>query len=1175
MATESTIKKLARPALVIGLGGTGQWVLAYLKKDLLESYDGDIPDNVRLVGLDTMPISEGEVGQSGAPSQDKEETAHAGAVTLEEGKEFIYLGGDTYELAKHVNDGGHPHIGLWYRAKEWLGALRTKDFILDEGAGRNRQFGRLAISKDLLGGPVNSTLWRTLDSKITEIASVSPEKHIEIIIVGSFAGGTGSGMFIDMALLARRVAELSNLSVSLRGYFVLPKAFVTRDQKMMARTFAAWRELNRFMSLGNEIGAPNIVLAPEATEFDINLQRRLFDSCYLVDAVLGTEPLTEDPKNSIFPAIADAISTILDVDAGKAYVQKIEQNLNPIYADNPGQPMYGTLSTFTFKVPVYYNQQEYAHGLTRGMLTTLLAPRSDGRGGWTLAPDANLEPDKEGKTGASEALSILREDKVEYEGEVSYGNFFTKELADMALKADDGAYKQMQIDRMLQRVRSGTQAAGTWVSLFADIGNDPKEEQLKQMVNEEKLFSLAKALPTTEVAGSELTRRLEKIREKADEIITERYGVQTSEGETKGTYGKLLEQIGEYQLRNFQRQVRLWVMKTLNGRDRANPEVALGGKLGYVKSTLEGLYYNLNRDKMFLEGVIKERAKEAPELGSRRRREDRYRQANELSRRKIIFGLITHPSAKTMVESYRTECDRAARLRREVITSDVVLNTIEDMMAYVEAFQGEVARWEQALLVDATGMPGLFVKAQNNLNEIRRTHTEDQELKKIQMIFGDEDLLDDLGDLKDKETIKEMLHGVSWEGDATAKGVALRLNIKAPDSSVVSVEAPEAAHGAIARQDITNKNLGKVIRASRQRYPTKIVEHSIGFYLSHEYSDTGKLVDILYPRYFNTFFQKGAYETGRTAAKSHSWYIRVNQTGAEPEYFSTLIQRLRAKLGQSEDRVGTIAVDLVNSANLHKCTAIRTADCWFPNAFVAWHDCLKAFRDEMNVGQDVSLLHVYPAEANAVKYEILATQKLPEERGVYTPFHPRVVMLLDNVERVRRFFMCWVLGYIQHEEVGEDFRWELQLPNRPVLFLSSSKREEPDDILFRLLNNFVLVGRDLRPGSGYRIDDRILADALTEARKTIGLEEMKRKIDYHLGIGSESSWPSELLDPKMPLLPWLKDKAKVHTEERGATSDLVADKPEYWDLATLVQLMFQEEKEANLRRQASPKPTKA
>jgi hypothetical protein len=47
------VSVMTRPALIIGLGGTGQWVLTYLKKDLLETGIGKMPSVVRLLCFDT------------------------------------------------------------------------------------------------------------------------------------------------------------------------------------------------------------------------------------------------------------------------------------------------------------------------------------------------------------------------------------------------------------------------------------------------------------------------------------------------------------------------------------------------------------------------------------------------------------------------------------------------------------------------------------------------------------------------------------------------------------------------------------------------------------------------------------------------------------------------------------------------------------------------------------------------------------------------------------------------------------------------------------------------------------------------------------------------------------------------------------------------------------------
>ena len=107
----------------------------------------------------------------------------------------------------------------------------------------------------------------------------------------------------------------------------------------------------------------------------------MYDVCYLVDAVRADQGLGAEPKKSVFPSVADAISAILDDEAGTAYTQWVTQNLTDEYRQAPpGRPMYSTLSTFSYKVPVYYNQQEFSHGFGQQVLDTLLMPVKDNCG---------------------------------------------------------------------------------------------------------------------------------------------------------------------------------------------------------------------------------------------------------------------------------------------------------------------------------------------------------------------------------------------------------------------------------------------------------------------------------------------------------------------------------------------------------------------------------------------------------------------------------------------------------------------------------------------------------------------------------------------------------------------------------------------------------------------------
>lgn len=215
---------MPRPALIVGLGGTGQWVLTWLKRDLLLSNDGKMPDNVKLLSIDTATQLEAGAERVTA-SGTKEEGAEIGGVSLEQG-EFIYIGGDSRPLANEVREGEWPQIGNWFQAQRWLTTQAPATFVLDDGAGRIRQFGRLAIFKDIIGQETGSVIWRAFRSALQAVqARTSYDRRLEIIVVGSFAGGTGSGMFLDTSLILRLLAQESNIHHVLRGFFCSAKRF--------------------------------------------------------------------------------------------------------------------------------------------------------------------------------------------------------------------------------------------------------------------------------------------------------------------------------------------------------------------------------------------------------------------------------------------------------------------------------------------------------------------------------------------------------------------------------------------------------------------------------------------------------------------------------------------------------------------------------------------------------------------------------------------------------------------------------------------------------------------------------------------------------------------------------------------------------------------------------------
>jgi hypothetical protein len=309
---------MARPALLIGLGGTGQWVLTYVKKELLDYTKGEgVPPEVRLIAFDTTRQIDEKKSKT-----DKEDPIVVNGVQLAV-DEFYHLGGNIEKIVREISEQGlHPHISSWLQAKTYLSRLGAGQYMLEEGAGQMRPFGRMAVFKDLESNPENSKIFGTLRNAIHDIQrEVSENRSLEISIIASLAGGTGAGMAVDVAHIVRTIAEdtIGSKNFVIRGFFVLPRAFHLipggDSPGMRARAFAAIRELSRFITVFGDREYPMIYNQhPQFREYlQKPVEKRLFDLCYLVDAHRARNSLQDvDPRFGVFPSIADSLLAFLD-----------------------------------------------------------------------------------------------------------------------------------------------------------------------------------------------------------------------------------------------------------------------------------------------------------------------------------------------------------------------------------------------------------------------------------------------------------------------------------------------------------------------------------------------------------------------------------------------------------------------------------------------------------------------------------------------------------------------------------------------------------------------------------------------------------------------------------------------------------------------------------------------
>ncbi len=88
----------------------------------------------------------------------------------------------------------------------------------------------------MIGQAINAVCEiRTNKQEFSDNFQVSNPDGVETFIVGSLAGGTGSGTFLDVAFLAQRYL---NTFSKITGVFVLPRVFANLTQTNMVTSNA-------------------------------------------------------------------------------------------------------------------------------------------------------------------------------------------------------------------------------------------------------------------------------------------------------------------------------------------------------------------------------------------------------------------------------------------------------------------------------------------------------------------------------------------------------------------------------------------------------------------------------------------------------------------------------------------------------------------------------------------------------------------------------------------------------------------------------------------------------------------------------------------------------------------------------------------------------------------------
>ncbi len=304
------------PTVFIALGGSGKDVVMRLRKRFFDRFRTKDPGYAQFVFIDTDNLEFVPRG----------EKAHS----------FAELQPDQNEVVPvPITEAQFHRVFADLRAKvncddlSWLKPEmeRLSPQALEHGSGTHRQFGRLAFY--LNHASIRHTIQRQIAHSLRHAAenfTKVEENRIEVVIVMSLAGGTGSGMFIDVAYLVQDILNMPNYR-SLRSRFVtlisfLPGLFEEHYDllpRFQQNAFAALMELEYYGTprTGDELllgdyrnGGRQDHRYCGFTAIWGDSSRRFirgpgWDNCYLIDNRNDLDPNSPLTDRDVFQMTAD------------------------------------------------------------------------------------------------------------------------------------------------------------------------------------------------------------------------------------------------------------------------------------------------------------------------------------------------------------------------------------------------------------------------------------------------------------------------------------------------------------------------------------------------------------------------------------------------------------------------------------------------------------------------------------------------------------------------------------------------------------------------------------------------------------------------------------------------------------------------------------------------------
>jgi hypothetical protein len=1005
------------PALIIGLGGSGATTVMHIKQQLMNTYDDKVPETVGLLVFDTSLTPLAQVSKANLAQLSPREYGH--------------LGGNAKSMVQRAasETPETEHLSSWLCADYYLRSLPDNLFQLEDGAGQLRQLGRLALFKDT-ANTSTSQFYSLVNDRIQSIRrAAGVGRALSVYIIGSLAGGTGAGLFVDAAYLIRKIGEAIGTEVLMRGYFFLPDAFsatLSRADREGAkpRSFAALREMSRFILHGDyKLGYPMLYQDARFTA-DLQLWRgrlttKLYDLIYLVDGKRDRNDMSAIPlETGSSPSVADAILAYIDGDAGeyqRNYIVNIANQVTGRQTRNGLKPYVGSVGSYSFVLPIQQIIEGWSYRLGLDVVRLLLEPsRFDETTRLPLELASNRNPERS-FSPEDEVRSLLQaRDAIIDPRDTSIRIFPTALWPKIFQWHSQRVANESGVVRQL-----ANNSANDWMSSLQPSAADKGPDAARALTRIDAVMNktIASEIQLSNEIKADPRDDWRRVTNEVRRLFDSQLGIVQSNGQRAGgTFRDALGDLMQLQVERFRAAMEAYSLIQLNGQTENDKQTARRGKIGWMlavynelESILNSVLQLLSRVRSDNRGGISQRDQTLSSLESA---ENEMREAASAKK----------GQAHKAQETYRDAADRVLDMYRAEIARDVVEDVVRQMRDFVVSAREGLQTWIRVLATEHEGLYAqFFFGAQRVVSELDK-----EENLPNRHVIRDQNWTEARYQayLERRDALNTALGGITWnvlqEKDPAGRP-RLRLMLSVSGQTLDNT----------GRGEWGSKNAEALLRFFRSIFDDARERESVLNYLAdYRFKDRPQ---VLARELFENSGHLLSFDQTDAGNYVPGFYLLAYQDPNYPDAVQFLDQVMRElrghfKVGEADQTLAR----LQNSDNPFRLTLVSMVEMVPIDRVNAYVNAKSAY--ENAPGSERPLLHVFPAEVRVVSYED-QLQRLNQGRRLLSN---RVLVLLEDIKRFRDF-----LALMAHRIIAEDKDYIDQKDNNFVYFLTTPSKAEP------------------------------------------------------------------------------------------------------------------------------------